>query len=99
MNDSDKFIKASPDIKLDQHIRLGSRFKTHIEINFIDIKKAEITWITQTYLSQDPPMSYRNSIKDHGSTKLALSKFANAHSMAFLGMVLLLGSMIFDQVA
>ena len=31
--------------------------------------------------------------------KLALSKFANAHSMAFLEMVLLLGSMIFDQIA
>ena len=44
-------------------------------------------------------MSYQNGIEDHGSTKLALSKFANAHSMAFLGMVLLLGSMIFDQVA
>ena len=44
-------------------------------------------------------MSYQNGTEDHGSTKLALSKFANAHSMAFLGMVLLLGSMIFDQVS
>ena len=45
------------------------------------------------------PMPYQNGIEDHGSTKLALSKFANAHLMAFLGMVLLLRSMIFDQVA
>ena len=44
----------------------------------------------QTYLLRDPPMPHRNGIEDHGSTKLALSKFANAHSMAFLGMVLLL---------
>ena len=44
-------------------------------------------------------MSYQNGIEDHGSTKLALSKFANAHSMAFLGMILLLRSMIFNQVA
>ena len=29
------------------------------------------------------PMSYQNNIEDHGSTKLALSTFANAHSMAF----------------
>ena len=44
-------------------------------------------------------MSYQNGIEDHGSTKLALFKFANAHSMAFLGMFLLIDSMIFDQVA
>ena len=93
------FIKGSSNIKLDQQIRLGSRFETHIEINIIDIKKAKMTWMTQMYSSRDPPMSYRNGIEDHGSTKLALSKFANAHSIAFLGMVLLLGFMIFDQVA
>ena len=58
-----------------------------------------MTWMTQTYSSRDSLMSYRIGIEDHGSTKLALSKFANAHSMAFLGMVLLLGSMIFDQVS
>ena len=98
MDDSDKFIRGSPDIKLDQHIRLGNKFETHIEINVIDIKKAEMTWMTQTYSSLDPSMSYQNGIEDHGSTKLAFSKFANAHSLAFLGMVLLLGSMIFDQV-
>ena len=68
-------------------------------IHIIDIKKAEMTQMTQTYSSQDAPMPYRNDIEDHGSTKLALSKFANAHSMAFLEMVLLFGSMIFDQVA
>jgi hypothetical protein len=54
---------------------------------------------TQTYSSRDLPMSYLSGIEDHGSNKLALYKFANADSMAFLGMVLLLGSMIFDQVA
>ena len=64
----------------------------------MDIKKAEMTWMTQTYSSRDPPIHW-NDIEDHGSTKLALSRFANAHSMAFLGMVLLLKSMIFDQVA
>ena len=52
----------------------------------------------QTYSSQDSLMLYQNGIEDHGSTKLAFSKFANAHSMAFLRIVLLLGSMIFDQV-
>ena len=55
---SEVFIKGSPNIKLDRHIRLGSRFETHIEINIIDIKKAEMTWMTQTYSSWDPPMSY-----------------------------------------
>ena len=58
-----------------------------------------MTWMSQMYASQDPLMPHQNGIEDHGSTKLALSKFANAHSMAFLGMVLLLRSMIFDQVA
>ena len=58
-----------------------------------------MTWMTQTYSLWNPLMPHQNGIEDHGSTKLALSKFANAHSMAFLGMVLLIGSMIFDQVA
>ena len=40
MDDSDEFMRGSPDIKLDQHIRLGSRFERHIQINIIDIKKA-----------------------------------------------------------
>ena len=53
-----------------------------------------MTWMTQTYSSRDILLPYQNGIEDHGSTKLALSKFANAHSMAFLGMVLFLGSMI-----
>ena len=44
-------------------------------------------------------MSNLNNISNHGSTKLALFKFANAHSMDFLGMVLVFGFMIFDQVA
>ena len=44
-------------------------------------------------------MSNLYNVSDHGSTKLALSKFANAHSMDFLGMVPVLGSMIFDQLA
>ena len=39
MDDLDEFIRGSPDIKLDQHIRLGSKFETHIEINIIDIKR------------------------------------------------------------
>ena len=58
-----------------------------------------MTWMTQMYSSRDPLMPHQNGIEDHESTKLAFSKFANAHSMAFLGMILLLGSMIFDQVA
>ena len=58
MDDSEKFIRGSPNIKLDQHIRLGRRFETYIEINIIDIKKAEMTWMTQTYSSWDPLMSY-----------------------------------------
>ena len=37
------FITGSPDIKFDR-IRLGSRFETHIEINIIDIKKAEMIY-------------------------------------------------------
>ena len=48
MDDSDEFIRGSLNIKLDRYVRLGSRFKTHIEINIIDTKKAEMTWMTQT---------------------------------------------------
>ena len=96
---SEIFISESLYIKFDQHIRLGGRFKRHIKINIIDIKKAKMTWMNQTYSSWDPLMLYRNGIEDHGSTKLALSKFTNAYSMAFLGIVLFLGSMICDEVA
>ena len=44
-------------------------------------------------------MSNLNDILDHRSAKLALFKFANAYSMDFLRMILVFGSMIFDQVA
>ena len=54
---------------------------------------------TQMSKSKDPPMSNLNNILDHGSTKLALLKFANGHSMDFLEMVSVLESMIFDQIA
>ena len=54
---------------------------------------------TQKYESRDFPMSNLNDILDYGSSKLALFKFANAHCIDFLEMVLVLGSMIFNQVA
>ena len=58
------FIRGYPDIKRNRHIRLGSRFKTHIEINLIDIKKAEMTWMTQMNSSGDLPKSNLTDILD-----------------------------------
>ena len=51
-------------MKLDRHIRLGSRFKTHTKINVIDIQKVEMTWMTQTNSSGDPPISNLIDILD-----------------------------------
>ena len=58
------FIRGSPDIKLDRHVRLESRFETHTEINIIDIRKVEMTWMTQTNSSGDPPISNLIDILD-----------------------------------
>ena len=54
LNDSDEFIRGSSNIKLDRHIRFESRFEIHIEINIIDVKKAEMTWMTQMYSTWEP---------------------------------------------
>ena len=76
------------------------KIKNCFGINDLDVIQTRVQrQETQTFKTRDPLMSNLNNILDHGSTKLALFKFANAHSMNFLGMVLILRSMIFDQVA
>ena len=41
------FITRSPNIKLEQDIRLGIRLKIYIEMNIIDIKEVEFTLKTK----------------------------------------------------
>ena len=61
MEDSEEFIRGSPDIKRDREITRGLEIGhcptvTHI----IHIEKAEMTRMTETYASRDPPMPHHN---------------------------------------